>query len=466
MRILIWFQTTLGLIILTASVVFAQLSRTSFADSVGVDAMITHGDNIFVAGGGGGSVPLPLGTEPAAIGRNTASSSLQSRRPGVGSISSGDSLGTGVYMSTDSGAIWSPAGLQGSIIFTMAVVGKYVFAADRYGRIFRTSDSGAVWDSVGSLGGGWLQSLNVDSVAPGEALVFYAAGGALYVSKDTGITWTELEASFPGAGGGVTCLASQGPDVFAGTWYGAGPIVSGDFSGVFRSTDYGANWTPIDTTLSDCIAVKGSLLLVGSSRGGVAVSANSGATWSEAGQNLELFSIRFIGNNILAGTSSGIFRSIDDGMTWTPVDSAADSLFTGMLAVTSTELFAVSGTPHTDLPRLFMGPASEIVSAPISEVTPVIEPPRNVPAGYELSQNYPNPFNPTTDIGFRIADVRLVTLKVYNVLGELVKTLVNKVEQPGSYQMQFDGSNLASGVYFYRLQAGTFTQTRKLLLLK
>jgi hypothetical protein len=137
-----------------------------------------------------------------------------------------------------------------------------------------------------------------------------------------------------------------------------------------------------------------------------------------------------------------------------------------MLAVTSTELFAVSGTPHTDLPRLFMGPASEIVSAPISEVTPVIEPPRNVPAGYELSQNYPNPFNPTTDIGFRIADVRLVTLKVYNVLGELVKTLVNKVEQPGSYQVQFDGSNLASGVYFYRLSAGSYTKTMKLMLLK
>ena len=59
-----------------------------------------------------------------------------------------------------------------------------------------------------------------------------------------------------------------------------------------------------------------------------------------------------------------------------------------------------------------------------------------------------------------------MTLKVYNVLGQRAATLVNKVEQPGSYQMQFDGSNLASGVYFYRLAAGSYLMTKKMLLLK
>ena len=89
-----------------------------------------------------------------------------------------------------------------------------------------------------------------------------------------------------------------------------------------------------------------------------------------------------------------------------------------------------------------------------------------IPVDFGLSQNYPNPFNPTTNIGYRIADVGLVTLKVYNVLGQRVATLVNKVEQPGSYEMQFDGSNLASGVYFYRLDSGNHSKTMKCLLLK
>ena len=474
MKTMILLQVIIAAAALTSSAAFGRWSQTDFADSVGVDAIVTQGDNIFVAGGGGGFVPLPVVTGPAVINGKTATSSLRLYQNRIGSLASGDSLGTGVYMSTDSGATWLPAGLQGSIVFTIAAVGKYLFAADRGGSIFRTSDSGAVWDSVGSLGSGWLQSLDVDSVGPGKAFIFYAAGGPIYVSKDTGTTWTELEASLPGAGGGVTCLASDGPDVFAGTWDGPGPIISSNFGGVFRSTDYGAHWTAVDTIFTpDCIAAKGDLVLVGSSHGGVAVSADSGTTWSAAGQNLDFFSIRFIGNNILAGTSSGLYRSIDNGATWMPVDSADDSLPTGMLAVTSHDIFAVSGTPHTDLPRLFMGPASEIVRAPISEVTPVIEPPRNVPLGYALLQNYPNPFNPTTNIEYRIVpqgsfrtDVGLVTLKVYDVLGQRVATLVDKVEQSGSYEVQFNGSGLASGVYFCRLDAGGYSKTLRMLLLK
>ena len=85
---------------------------------------------------------------------------------------------------------------------------------------------------------------------------------------------------------------------------------------------------------------------------------------------------------------------------------------------------------------------------------------------YTLLQNYPNPFNPTTNIEFRIADVGFVTLKVYDVLGRRVATLVNRVEQPGNYEVQFNGSRLASGVYFYRLVAGKHVITKKMLLLK
>jgi hypothetical protein len=89
-----------------------------------------------------------------------------------------------------------------------------------------------------------------------------------------------------------------------------------------------------------------------------------------------------------------------------------------------------------------------------------------LPAQSSLSQNYPNPFNPTTKIQFTIVNRQSITLKLYDVLGRAAATLVNEVKQPGTYTVEFDGSNLASGVYFYRLQAGEFVQTRKLVLLR
>jgi hypothetical protein len=99
-------------------------------------------------------------------------------------------------------------------------------------------------------------------------------------------------------------------------------------------------------------------------------------------------------------------------------------------------------------------------------VTGVYRPQYDSPALYELGQNYPNPFNPTTKIQFTIVNRRLTTVKVYDVLGREVSTLVNEVKEPGTYSVEFDGTNLASGVYFYRLQAGDFVATKKLVLLK
>jgi serine protease len=89
-----------------------------------------------------------------------------------------------------------------------------------------------------------------------------------------------------------------------------------------------------------------------------------------------------------------------------------------------------------------------------------------VPSHYALLQNYPNPFNPTTTIQFSIVNSQYTILKVYDVLGREVATLVNEMRQPGTYSVPFDARNLASGVYMYRLEAGSFIQTRKLLLLR
>ena len=90
----------------------------------------------------------------------------------------------------------------------------------------------------------------------------------------------------------------------------------------------------------------------------------------------------------------------------------------------------------------------------------------NIPEIYSLEQNYPNPFNPSTSIQFRIPENSFVSLKIYNVLGKEVVTLMNEEKNAGSYEVNFNASSLSSGVYFYKLEAGNFTQTRKMVLMK
>jgi len=85
---------------------------------------------------------------------------------------------------------------------------------------------------------------------------------------------------------------------------------------------------------------------------------------------------------------------------------------------------------------------------------------------FRLEQNYPNPFNPKTNIGFRIPDFRFVSLKVYDILGINVATLMNEYLSAGEYAVEFNASELSSGIYFYQLKAGNYLETKKMLLLK
>ena len=108
-----------------------------------------------------------------------------------------------------------------------------------------------------------------------------------------------------------------------------------------------------------------------------------------------------------------------------------------------------------------------------SYFTAVNEEPKNI-SSYSLSQNYPNPFNPTTKIKYEIPAsksvegeyIPSVQLKIYDLMGKEVTTLVNEKKKSGNYEVEFNASSLPSGVYFYKLSAGNFTETKKLVLLK
>ena len=113
--------------------------------------------------------------------------------------------------------------------------------------------------------------------------------------------------------------------------------------------------------------------------------------------------------------------------------------------------------------------AGKVVSLDISSALPKsgsTELAGDSPEEFSLEQNYPNPFNPSTSIQYRVSSISNVSLKVYDVLGNEVATLVNEEKPAGSYEVKFDAAGLSSGIYFYKLQTGSFVETKKMILLK
>lgn len=111
---------------------------------------------------------------------------------------------------------------------------------------------------------------------------------------------------------------------------------------------------------------------------------------------------------------------------------------------------------------------SNITLAYTPEVTGIADNSQNgLISGYKLNQNYPNPFNPSTTISYVVKDANQVVLKIYNMLGKEVKTLVNEFQNANSYMLKFDATNISNGIYYYKLKVGNkFEQTRKMLYLK
>jgi hypothetical protein len=128
--------------------------------------------------------------------------------------------------------------------------------------------------------------------------------------------------------------------------------------------------------------------------------------------------------------------------------------------------FCFQGNPRPSTPGMApdIGACESLLDSPLVGLRPQVL--NNLPKSYDLRQNYPNPFNPSTTIAFDLPKTSKVTLKVFNILGEEVVTLVSEKLSAGSYSYEWDASNLASGVYLYRLQAGNNVETRKMVLMR
>ncbi|GEM_PF-2614914 len=176
--------------------------------------------------------------------------------------------------------------------------------------------------------------------------------------------------------------------------------------------------------------------------------------------SIRMIRIRKSSSHVFVASDRGIFRSTDEGVTWEQKNfGLADTNIQAIaLPDSGGKVFAVgsvSSSVSTD-----DGDSWQTVVTGVSPIS------HSAPSSFLLSQNYPNPFNPSTQITFSIPTLGFTLLKVYDVLGREVATLVNETLNAGSYTRNFTAEGLASGVYIYRLQSGDFVQARKLVLQK
>jgi hypothetical protein len=352
--------------------------------------------------------------------------------------------------------------------------------------------------------GGLVPTVSALAVSADGTKLFAGIYPGVFLSTNNGANWTAVNTGLTNTS--VRALAVSATNLFAGT-----------DGGVFLSTDNGTSWTAVNTGLTNtsvkALAVSGTKLYAGTD-GGVFLSTDNGTSWTAVNTGLTNTSVLSLApdlsGNLFAGTSGGgIFSALESAL---PVELTT---FTAALNNSAVELNWQTATEVNnygfDVERRLVNSQSPTINnwgkigfvggsgtsnsahsysyadASVSSGTfayrlkqidnggafkysQEAEVTVSVPKVFALNQNYPNPFNPTTEIGYSIEKAGMVSLKVYNMLGQEVATLVNGPQEAGIYTVSFNTSKgtlgLSSGVYLYRLEAGSFISTKKLVLMK
>jgi photosystem II stability/assembly factor-like uncharacterized protein len=416
---------------------------------------------------------------------------------------------------------------QTAYVGVAAIDMNTVFASGRRsgvtgGFILRSTNGGSVWTQATTPTTAQIAKLHFP---PGSSLTGYAIatvvneGFKLLKTTDGGGSWSILPIPQYGFSFGINDVFFTSPEVgFMGVRYGNPPVnsvfkttngggfwteisvpagigvvgsMTGDYGAnlyaaardsiqqavMLQSTDSGESWIKVSSgryNLQKIIYRNGQL--IGTARDSADFTLNvvvrgtfSGAVWTwdslktllgDANDVAVVSQTIFVSTNHWNGTANvGVFyHSGNGGSTWQDLELPSLYHISAMAFVTGNSGYAVGDSSFTT--------ATCFKTTNGGGLTSVRQLDENVPAGFQLEQNYPNPFNPSTTFTFYIQHFTFVILKVYDLLGREVATLVNEHKAPGSYEVIWNASGFASGVYFYRLHAGGFTQTKRLLLLR
>ena len=398
--------------------------------------------------------------------------------------------GNGVLRSSDNGGSWTQIneGLSDMFVYSLAVTpnangttGCHLYAGTDFG-IFLSTNSGTNWVEIDS----GLTNMTIYSIAALDTIIIAGTNGdGVFRSANNGKSWSHIDSVVAGMFVySIFILPSysgtDGSNIFAGTWG----------NGVFLSTDKGISWTPASTktsvaytrhinSLVGCSTREGTNLFAAGAGNGIFRTTNNGTTWTIKNnglENREVISLAIStssADTILLVTTwgGGIFLSNNNGANWNTVNTGLSDMFVRTICISqcrsgNNEKYIFAGTNDHSVWR-----------RPLSEVlTSVKSSSHNNPSRFILEQNYPNPFNPSTVISFTLPIKSYVSLKIFDIMGREVVTLVDETLSAGNYTQQWNAVNMSSGVYFYRLstspsakrgeQAGSFVETKKLVLLR
>ncbi len=370
-------------------------------------------------------------------------------------INSNDDIFAGVWgvnRSTDGGQSWQTRnnGFVNLDIRALAVKDNgYLFAGtndSQDGTVFRSTDNGENWVRVDNFPTGI--TINGLAVGPNDEIIATATGYHYLCQKSTddGTTWQDISYG-QNIGWGKVEFNSSG-DLFMAS-YGAGlwKLPASDTVWVDLTSNIGSNW------IYTFFIGSNDYLYTEQKR-----STDNGQTWASIGNGSFMYSFAensighlFIGTN---SYGSGVYRSIDYGETLELINN-------GMPADIDINALAVDSEDY-----LYAGTGGKSIFKTTTSTVVSVEDLEFKPTSFSLYHNYPNPFNPATKIKYSVPQTSEVQIKVFDVLGNEISTLVNEEKQIGSYEINFNASELPSGVYFYQLRAGEFVETRKMMLLK
>lgn|GEM_PF-1952808 len=451
-----------------------------------INTMVVSGNNLHAGTNRGVFLSTNSGTSWTALNTGLPITSVRALAVSTGNLFAGTDLG--VFRSTNNGQSWNEinTGLSNTLVRSLILSGTNLFAGTAGGSIFLSTNNGASWTPANT----GLTNMTVRAlVASGNNLLAGTWDRGIFLSTNNGTSWTRV----------VTGLTSQ--DVRALTMLGTN-LFAGTAGGVFLSTNNGASWSAVNVGMTNlsvtAFAVIGSNIFAGT-EDGVFYSTNNGSSWTAVNTGLTNRHVRAFavsGSNLWAGTYSGVFLSSNNGTTWFAVNAGLTSTFVRALAAGGSNLFAGTfdggvflstnngslwSNVNTGLrptrihslaisgENLFAGTYREGVwCRPLAGIVTYVEersgaePPRD----FSLFQNFPNPFNPTTTIRFELPERAFVSLKIYDILGREVETLIHRELGTGRYDVIWNARSHPSGVYCYTLNAGDRVETRRLVLLK